>query len=432
MLGARTLAGWLEYIERQHPSTIAMGLERVAKVREAMGISLPRPVISVGGTNGKGSTCALLEAILRAEGYRVGLYTSPHLLAYNERVRLDGAPAGDALLASGFEAVERARGDTPLTYFEYGTLAAARIFADSGLDAVVLEVGLGGRLDAVNAFDADCAIVTSVGIDHVEYLGPDRESIGAEKAGIFRPGSPAICADPEPPRSLLAHARAIGAQLRLIGTDFGYSATRQQWRYRGRYGARAGLAPPAMRGAKQLANAAACLAALDELRERLPVSMQAVRVGLARAHAPGRFQVLPGRPAVVLDVAHNPEAAAALSENLLDMGFFTDTCAVFGKLADKDIEGVCRAVQPRISAWFTARLAGPRAAGTAALERAIRASGSAAVIAAFDSPREALAAARRRAGEGDRIVVFGSFLTVADAMAVLDVHAQGEAQSAKG
>lgn len=413
----RTLAEWLEYVERLHPATIEMGLERVARVRDALARAFSGPIIIVGGTNGKGSTCAMLEAILRAEGYRVGLYTSPHLLHYNERVRINGVPVEDRRLAEAFAAVESARGDTPLTYFEFGTLAAWYLFTTVPLDVLVLEVGLGGRLDAVNAFDADCSVVTRVSIDHVDYLGADRESIGAEKAGIFRSGKPAICADSDPPRSLLAHAESIGADLQLLGRDFRYEGGRTQWRFIGRGGARPGLAPPALRGGRQLVNASACLAALDALSNRLPISMQAIRLGLATVELPGRFQVLPGRPAVVLDVAHNPDAAATLAANLSDMGFYPETHAVIGMLKDKDIEGVCRAMKGRVSAWFVCELSGARAAPAQMIAEAIRKTGAGGEVFTFDSPREAFAAARRRASENDRILVFGSFLTVADVMA---------------
>jgi dihydrofolate synthase / folylpolyglutamate synthase len=413
----RTLAEWLDYVERLHPSSIAMGLERVERVRDALGLAFTGPIITVGGTNGKGSTCAMLDAILRAEGYRVGLYTSPHLLHYNERVRIGGAPVDDEPLAEAFAAVENARGDTPLTYFEFGTLAAWCLFRSVPLDVLVLEVGLGGRLDAVNALDADCSVVTRVSIDHIDYLGADRESIGAEKAGIFRPGKPAVCADPDPPRSLLAHAEAIGADLQLLGRDFRYEGGRTQWRFIGRGGARAGLAPPALRGRRQLANASACLAALDALSGRLPISMQAIRLGLATVELPGRFQVLPGRPAVVLDVAHNPDAAATLAANLSDMGFYPETYAVIGMLKDKDIEGVCRAMKGRVSAWFACDLSGARAAPAHMIAEAIGKTGAGGEVHTFHSPREAFAAARHRASENDRILVFGSFLTVADVIA---------------
>jgi dihydrofolate synthase/folylpolyglutamate synthase len=413
---ARGLAEWLEYIERIHPKSIQLGLERVAKVRDALGLSSAAALFIVAGTNGKGSTCAMLEAILLAAGYRVGLYTSPHLIRYNERIRLGGTPVDDTRLCAAFEAVEHARGDTALTYFEFGTLAAWQIFATVPLDAVILEVGLGGRLDAVNAFDCDCAVLTSVALDHLDYLGDTRESIGAEKAGIFRKGKPAIVADPSPPRSVLDHTAAIGADLQLIGRDFGYRGERQQWMFWGRGARRSGLAHPALRGSVQLANASAALAALDALRERLPVGMQDIRNGLAKVELAARFQVLPGLPAVVLDVAHNPEAAAALAANLADMGFFPETWAVFGMLRDKDIVGVCRAMKGRVSAWFTADLSVPRGAGSEMLADAILRAQAGGDVLRFASPREAYYAARKRAGGNDRIVVFGSFHTVADVM----------------
>jgi dihydrofolate synthase / folylpolyglutamate synthase len=390
-------------------------------VRDRLGSESGAALFIVGGTNGKGSTCAMLESIALAAGYRVGLYTSPHLLHYNERVRMGGAPVEDERLCAAFEGVEgaRTRGgrETLLTYFEFGTLAAWEIFAAEALDVVILEVGLGGRLDAVNVFDADCAVLTSIGIDHTDYLGPTRESIGAEKAGIFRAGRPAIVADPAPPRTVVEAATRLGADLRLIGRDFGYSAERGQWMFWGRDGRRPGLAYPALRGASQLANASAALAALETQRARLPVAAQDVRTGLARVELPGRFQVLPGRPTVVLDVAHNPQAAAVLSENLGAMGFHPETYAVFGMLKDKDIAGVCAALRGRISAWFASTLGGPRGASSAELARAIVSSGAGGEVLQFASPGEAFAAARSRAGENDRIVVFGSFHTVAEIMA---------------
>ena len=390
-------------------------------MRERLGSTTGASLFVVGGTNGKGSTCAMLEAIALAAGYRTGLYTSPHLLRYNERVRMGGRPVDDARLVAAFDGVERARtqagGEVALTYFEFGTLAAWEIFCAEALDVVILEVGLGGRLDAVNVFDSDCAVLTSIGIDHTDYLGPTRETIGAEKAGIFRPRRPAIVADPRPPRTVLDAAERIGAELRLIGRDFGYSAERGQWLFWGREGRRPGLAHPALRGASQLANASAALAALETQRERLPIGAQDVRTGLATVELPGRFQVLPGRPVVVLDVAHNPQAAAVLAENLGEMGFYPETYAVFGMLRDKDIAGVCAALKGRISAWFAASLSGPRAASSADLARAIASSGAGGDVMQFASPAEAYAAARRRAGENDRIVVFGSFHTVAEIMA---------------
>jgi len=403
----KTLAEWLAYVERQHPKTIALGLARVADAWKKMGVSLACPVITVGGTNGKGSTCAMLEAMLGAGGYRTALYTSPHLVAYNERVRVAGAQASDEALAESFAAVEAARGSVPLTYFEYGTLAALWIFAREKAEAAILEVGLGGRLDAVNIIDADCAVLTSVGIDHVEYLGHDRESIGREKAGIFRAGRPAVIAEPQPPQSVLS---APGRHL-LLGKDFGYLDQQTQWTYWGPSGRRAGLAHPALRGAMQLRNAAAAMCALDALRERLPLGMQEVRRGLAGATLPGRFQALPGRPQVVLDVAHNPQAAKVLAENLAASGFAPETIAVCGMLRDKDIAGVLRELAPRVTRWHLASLPAPRGASADELARHIDGKKE-----TFSSPREAFAAALKRANENDKIVVFGSFLTVGEVM----------------
>jgi len=434
-MSSRKLQDWLEYIERQHPRTIEMGLARIARVRDSMtaamdasmGIKFAGRIITVAGTNGKGSTCAMLEAMLLAAGYRVGLYTSPHLLRYNERVRIDGREADDEALAGAFERVEAARqsmapdeqgGAVQLTYFEFGTLAAWDLFARAGLDVVILEVGLGGRLDAVNIFDADCAIVTSIDLDHMDYLGDTREKIGAEKAGIFRAGRPAIVADPSPPASVVVHARDTGADLLLIGRDFGFQGDRQQWQFWGRGGKRPSLAYPALRGANQLLNASAALAALDVLKDALPVGMNQVRLGLASVQLPGRFQVLPGRPTVVLDVAHNPHAAAVLAENLSNMGFFPDTHAVFGMLGDKDIRGVCRALRGRIDWWHVAGLPGSRGTSASLLAQAIADSGAGGSVFCYDTPRAAYAAARSQANENDRIVVFGSFLTVADVMQV--------------
>jgi len=413
----RSLSDWLDYVEKQHPSAIALGLERVAQVLSRLDAGFDCPVITVGGTNGKGSTCAMLDAILRAAGYRTGLYTSPHLVRYNERVRVGGTEEGDEALAEAFAAVEAARGDTPLTYFEFGTLAAFWLFNKRKTEVAVLEVGLGGRLDAVNAVDADCAVLTSVAIDHVDYLGATREDIGREKAGIFRPGRPAVVADPDPPRSVL---EAKGEKL-FLGKDFGYEAQAGQWSYWGPGGKRGGLAHPALRGAVQLRNAAAALCALDALRERLPVAMQEVRRGLAEVTLPGRFEALPGRPQVILDVAHNVEAAKTLARNLAAAGFAAETIAVCGMLRDKDVGGVLRELAPRVTRWHLASLSGPRAAAAADLAAQLAALDVAkSSIHLHDSPARAFAAARERASESDKIVVFGSFLTVGEVKAWLN------------
>jgi dihydrofolate synthase/folylpolyglutamate synthase len=419
-LVAQDLAAWLDYIERQHPQSIALGLERVERVRAAMGLAPAVPVITVGGTNGKGSTCAMLESCLAAAGYRVGLYSSPHLLRYNERVRIAGMEADDSALAAAFARVEAARtetaGGTRLTYFEFGTLAAVDLFMRSAVDVMVLEVGMGGRLDAVNAFDADCAIVTSVGLDHMDYLGATRELIGHEKAGIFRSNRPAVLADPEPPASVLAHAQAIGARLLRVGREFGYRDEGRQWQFWGPAGGRSGLPPPALRGRIQLSNASAVLAALDELRGRLPLSTEHLRQGLARVALRGRFEVLPGRPVVVLDVGHNPHAAAVLADNLSGMEPGAGILAVFGMLRDKDVAGVAKALAKTVDRWFVCTLPPPRGAGAAALAQVLRQAGVAAVEE-FENPALAYSAACRAASENDRIIVFGSFHTVADVIA---------------
>lgn len=420
-----TLDAWLELLESRHAQTIRLGLDRVRAVRAELGEDSAAAVILVGGTNGKGSCCAMLEAILLAGGYRVGCYTSPHLLRYNERVRINGRSASDEELVAGFAAVEAARGDVPLTYFEHGTLAAWSVFCSFALDVLILEVGLGGRLDAVNVFEPDCALVTGVAMDHMDYLGDDRESIGFEKAGIFRCGRPAVCGDPHPPRSLVEHAAAIGAELWISGRDFGFGGDRQQWQYwryasppqQGERTRRAGMAYPALRGANQLLNAAAVITVLDTLRARLPLSMQAVRQGLMVVEAPGRFQVLPGRPTVVLDVAHNPQAVGVLAENLGNMGFHTATWAVLGMLGDKDIEGAVARIDKRIDHWMLADLPPPRGLGAQALAERVRAAGVSGDIRCYASPAEAYAAARKEVVDSDRIVVFGSFLTVADVLA---------------
>ncbi|MCC7326748.1 MAG: bifunctional tetrahydrofolate synthase/dihydrofolate synthase [Burkholderiales bacterium] len=423
-----SLERWLACIDSLHTVPIALGLDRVRAVRAQLPSAISCPVITVGGTNGKGSTCAMLEMIFRCAGYRTGLYTSPHLARYNERVRIDGREVTDEELIDAFAAVEAARcgamdasGQQPtLTYFEFGTLAALWLFARERPDVVILEVGLGGRLDAVNIVDADVPAVTSVDIDHVGYLGATREHIGFEKAGIYRAGRPAVCGEPNPPDSLVAHAVTIGAPLHLIGRDYGYANEGHQWRFRGSRGERYGLPIPALRGAYQMANAATALEVLDLLHRRLPVSAGAVREGLATVTLRGRFQVLPGRPTTVLDVAHNPHAARALAAALADMGYYPETIAVFAMLADKDIAGVIAAMRSRTDRWFVAALPGPRGASGEAMRDALLASGvPLASIRVYADVATAFVAACEVAGEADRIIAFGSFLTVAAALAAL-------------
>ena len=421
----RDLPGWLAYIEQQHPQAIALGLDRVARVRDAMGLAPAVPVIIVGGTNGKGSTCAMLESILDAAGYRVGLYTSPHLLHYNDRVRIARRQADDAALVAAFARVEAARcasgGDNRLTYFEFGTLAAMDLFLRAGVDVLVLEVGMGGRLDAVNAFDADCAVITSISLDHVDYLGATREAIGYEKAGIVRAGRPAVVAVPAAPASVLRHVQTVGARLLLIGRDFGWEKGRRDWTFRGPGGSATGLPYPALRGEIQLQNASGALAALATLSEELPLPANALRQGLAAVALPGRFQVLAERPALVLDVGHNVEAAAVLAQNLSGLGPCPATSAVFGMLRDKDIAGVVDLLARHIDRWYVCTLPPPRGAPAAALAQALHAAGVGAVRE-FENPAQAYAAACGDSAENDRIVVFGSFHTVADVMAARERH----------
>lgn len=413
-----TLPEWLNYIEGQHVRAIDLSLERLARVNERLGVSTPAVVITVGGTNGKGSTCAMLESILSSAGYRTGVYASPHLLHYNERVRIEGRLASDEALCAGFAAVEAVREDIPLTYFEYGTLSAWWLFCQSRLDVLILEVGLGGRLDAVNLFEPDCAIVTGIALDHMDFLGPDREAIGFEKAGIYRSGKPAICGDAAPPSSLLEHAKTIGADLLVRGRDYFHCARENDWDFIGRKTKWEGLKRPSLQGDFQFDNASGVLMALDCLAERLPVDRRAVDEGLSRAALAGRFQVLPGKPITILDVAHNPQSAQALAQTLGRPDEGVETWAVCGMLADKDIRGSLAFLAPLVDRWFLCDLPGPRGAQASDLAEVLLELEVKADMACFSSPHEAFIQARSLAEENGRIVAFGSFLTVADVMSV--------------
>ncbi len=418
-----TLQDWLAHCERLHPQTISLGLERVREMKARMGLAFDCPVITVAGTNGKGSTCAMLEAVALQAGWRCGVFTSPHLVHFEERCRLGGEISTAAQLVEHFARVESARGDLPLTYFEFTTLAILSLMASSGLDLAILEVGLGGRLDAVNVIDADCAIITSIDLDHQELLGPDRESIGREKAGILRAGRPAVVSDPVPPQSVIDAAEALGCDLWLLGRDFNFSGDKQQWAWAGRGRRYAGLGYPALRGANQLLNASGVLAAFTALRDRLPVTAQAVRNGLAMVELPGRFQLVPGQPALVLDVAHNPHSVGALVANLDAMGFFPTTHLVFGAMADKDLDTMFARLAPLADRWYFCDLPTARAEsaqGLAARWQALAAAGALggsgprgqAPVSTHASPRAGLEAAAAAADPADRIVVFGSFFTV--------------------
>jgi dihydrofolate synthase/folylpolyglutamate synthase len=408
------LQEWLSHCERLHPQNIDMGLDRVAAVAKNMGLQFACPVITVAGTNGKGSTCAMLEAILREAGYRTGLFTSPHLVYFEERCKMNGKAVSSTELETHFANVEVARGDISLSYFEFTSLAIFSCLASADVDVVILEVGLGGRLDAVNVIDTDCAIITSIDIDHTEWLGPDRESIGREKAGIMRSGKPVIVSDPHPPASLAQHAATVGALLWQSGSDFLFSGDQQQWRWQGAGRTWAGLAYPALRGVNQLVNAAGVLAALQALKDSLPVNAQAIRLGLSRVEWAGRFQMLPGQPAVVLDVAHNPHAVAALAHNLDAMGFFAVTRVVMGVMADKDLQAMVQRLQPLVEHWYFCDLPSSRAASAAQLQSVWQTCDprNGQTAKTFDDPVAALAQAMADADPTDRILVFGSFLTV--------------------
>lgn len=423
----QSLPDWLAHCERLHPVAIDMGLDRVQRVAQRLGLQFDCPVITVAGTNGKGSTCAMLEAIYAEAGYQTGVYTSPHLVHFEERCRVNREAIEASRLLPAFAEVEAARkgqpgddgeGEISLSYFEFTTLAIMRTLSRAGLDVVILEVGLGGRLDAVNIIDTDCAVITSVALDHTAILGPDRESIGYEKAGVMRTGRPVVVSDPVPPQSVLDRATEIGADLWRIGRDFHFAGDKQQWGWathptRGgrRY---SGLAYPALRGANQLVNAAGVLGAVEALRPRLPVTAQAVRNGLAMVELPGRFQIVPGQPTLVLDVAHNPHSVAALAENLDAMGFHPVTHAVFGAMADKDMASMLERIAPLIDRWYLTDLPGERAAKAADLRATLEAGplGRGEVTGCYADPAQALSSATSMADPADRIVVFGSFLTV--------------------
>lgn len=421
-----SVADWLSYLELFHPQTIDLGLERINRVRSELALHPQFPIIIVGGTNGKGSVCAMLESILHCAGYEVGCYTSPHLLHYNERIRISKKAIDDENLCNAFTQIHSAckvRGIS-LTYFEFGTLAAMYCFIQAGVNAAVLEVGLGGRLDAVNIFDADCSILTSIDLDHVDYLGDTREKIAFEKAAIFRKNKPAICAEIDMPQSVIQQAEKNGAVLYQINEQFGFSKQNTHWDFWGPGGRRYSLPFPALRGEKQLQNASTGLAALDTLREVLPVSMNNVRQGLMEAIIPGRFQVVSTQPLIILDVAHNPSAAVVLSQNLRATRPAGQTYAVIAMLQDKDICGVIQALKNDIDHWLVSSVNSSRAATADYLINEIH---KAEVsdddhIRKFPDTISAFVFACERAGKNDRICVFGSFHTVSDALHYLNTR----------
>lgn len=424
-----SLADWLDYLEVLHPRTIEMGLERINRVRLELALYPSFPIIIVGGTNGKGSVCTMLESILQCAGYKVGCYTSPHLLHYNERVRIDKVNIDDASLCAAFLLINstRKRSNTSLTYFEFGTLTAMYCFMQARVDVAILEVGLGGRLDAVNIFDADCAILTSIDLDHIEYLGDTREKIGCEKAAIYRQNKPAICAESNIPQSVTRHAKEIGAQFYRLDAEFGYKKKEACWDFWSPDGTSHSLPLPTLRGDKQLQNASACLMALNSLRELLPVNMSDIRQGLLNATIPGRFHVASTQPAVILDVAHNPGAAAVLSRNLAAMEPKGRTYAVFAMLQDKDIQGVIQELKNDIDYWLVSTVRSPRAATAEFLLDEINRAGitNDDQRLKFNDCVSAFVFACERASKNDRICVFGSFYTVSDVLRYLGT-AQGK------
>jgi dihydrofolate synthase/folylpolyglutamate synthase len=412
------LADWLAWQETLHPAKIDLGLDRLRLVLQRMGLEHPcYALITVAGTNGKGSCVAMLEAILHAAGYRVGAYTSPHLLRYNERIRIDRAMVSDAALCEAFARVDAARGDISLTYFEFGTLAALDIFSRAGLDAVVLEVGMGGRLDAVNVLDPDVAVVTTVAIDHSAWLGSDREQIGAEKAGIFRAGRAAVYGDVDPPASVMERARSLKVTLQCLGHDFGHRCAAGGWSWWGMGLHRHTLPLPRLRGPYQLNNAATAITALELLKSRLPVAQQALRLGLSSVDLPGRLQLLDERALRICDVAHNVQAATALAAGLNNLPCAGRTHGVVAMLADKDLSGVARALADTIHVWHVAGLSVERGAGLAHMVAQVRAAAGGQAVNEYAEVSMALEGAAAAAGPADRIVVFGSFYTVAAALA---------------
>ena len=412
------LADWLAWQETLHPRPIDMGLARVRQVFERMGGGKRVPfTITVGGTNGKGSCVAMLDAILRIQGYKVGTYTSPHILKYNERIRIDGRMAEDARICEAFARIDAARGDISLSFFEFGTLAALDIFADEDLDIQILEVGLGGRLDAVNIIDADAALLASIAIDHQDWLGHTREAIGLEKAGIFREGRPAVAGDPELPAPVVRYAQAHHVPLRRLGADFEYEVSAEGWTWHGEAGSYPDLPWPAIPGDHQLMNAAAVLELLSLISRERPVSMQAIRRGLAEVSLTGRFQRFPGEVPILLDVAHNPQAVEMLAAYVKREFAGRKVRAVFSVMRDKDINGIIENIRDVVDHWYLAPLAMPRAATSAELLNVFGVLGVERVDDGYADVAQAFAQARRDAGAGDLILVFGSFFLISEFLA---------------
>lgn len=417
MMRFDSLKGWLDWQEGLHPLAIDLGLERVARVYHALNPEGIKPTtITVAGTNGKGSCIAYLEAIYRAQGYRVGAYSSPHILKYNERIKIAGQPVSDTMICEAFARIEAVRGDTSLSYFEFGTLTALDIFRRSEVDIQLLEVGLGGRLDAVNIISPDVAIISSIGIDHVDWLGATREAIGREKAGIFRPLTPAIVGDLSPPVTIAQTAQEKNAHLLCINTDFGYNKHDDGWDWFAGDQAIRNLPPPSLKGEHQYRNAAAVILAIKMLAEVLPVGDTAICHGLKNTQLLGRFQLINDKIPVLLDVGHNPEAVKTLIDYLGDRFSGKRIHAIFSMMKDKDIDTVLALMNPVVYDWFFAPLTNPRAATEAMMRDIFAKSPVTQVNFGFKGFKDAYEAAKNKAQPDDLLLVFGSFFLVSDCL----------------
>ena len=413
----KRLEQWLKWQEGLHFTAIELGLERCRRVAANLGLLRPaHSVISVAGTNGKGSSVVLLDEILRAAGYRTGRYTSPHLLRYSERICVNGREIGADELCAAFERIDRARAGISLTYFEFGTLAALALFRAHQVEIALLEVGLGGRLDAVNVLDADAALITSIDLDHQQWLGDNRERIAREKAGILRNGAPAVCSDPNPPQAILDCAGALGAPLSLPGRDYFYAINGDHWDWRSAATELTGLPRPLRYSDFQVQNAAGVLMLLDKIRPAYPVDRAAVQAGINRFRLNGRLQIIPGEVQKVLDVAHNPQAARALAENLRLIPCVGKTHILIGMLKDKDHRGVLKPLRAVADSWNIVSLAGQRGTPAPALMAELKSLGVSQAVRAFAAVKPALARLGRAARPGDRIVITGSFITVGEAL----------------
>jgi len=418
----KSLEDWLAWQEELHFTSIELGLERCVTVARRMGLLHPDyTVISVAGTNGKGSSVNMLRSILTHSGYATGCYSSPHLVRYNERISLNGVEVSDEMLCGAFDRVDRVRGDISLTYFEFGTLAALDIFQHAGIDVAVLEVGLGGRLDAVNCLDADAALITAIELDHENWLGRDRESIAREKAGIMRSGSVAVCSDPEPPQSLLDHAAALGIHLSLPGRDYSHHITNTCWEWQSGATVLCGLPRPSLYNTRQMENAAGVMMVLHSLSDRLPVDPRAIRRGLEEFNLSGRFQIVPDRAQLILDVAHNRQAMELLVQNLRGLPVKGSTHVLIGMLKDKNHTAIFNEIRDIADFWHLVTLEGPRGTDSDILRKELAALGISGNVTVYPSVADALNQIRTMVGPQDRIVVTGSFLTVGAAMKHLRV-----------